>query len=188
MKKLRKIMDKTFWLYVALGFLNYGFCSLVLLYFKHGLGVPDVPCMYISFFLQTTISFFLNRYVTFRGLAISRYWPIYFVISVASGVLIARVLLKALLEYLMTLPFFIFIADWIQGVFFALTKKQIVPLDFRDDLILLTCTFTYSVINYVGQRYFVFKPQRQGRGCLPIPADRTDGGSDPDPQSDQGST
>ena len=161
MKKLRKIMDKTFWLYVGLGFLNYGFCSLVMLYFKHGLGVAEVPCMYISFFLQTAISFFLNRYVTFRGLRISRYWPVYFVISVASCVLIARVLLKKLLEYLITLPFFISIADWIQSLFYAITQKQIAPADFRDDLIMLTCTFTYSVINYIGQRYFVFRPRKE---------------------------
>lgn len=188
MRLLKKIFDKTFIIYVALGILNYVLCSVIMLFFKHKVGLSDVPCMYISFFLQTTISFFLNRYVTFRGLEISRYWPIYFVISVSTCVLIARVLLKELLEHLMTLPFFISIADWIQGLFFALTKKQIAPLNFRDDLILLTCTFTYSVLNYVGQRYFVFKPRMRDIGCPQPPADRTDGGSDPDPRSDQGST
>ena len=189
MKRLfKKLFDMTFLIYVALGFLNYGFCSAVMLFFKHELGVPDVPCMYISFFLQTTISFFLNRYVTFRGLEISRYWPVYVVISVASCVVIARVLLKKLLEYLITLPFFISIADWVQSVFFAITKKQIAPANFRDDLILLTCTFTYSVINYIGQRYFVFKPRKRDREYPPIPADRTDGGSDPDPRSAPEST
>ena len=43
MKRLfKKLFDKTFLIYVALGFLNYGFCSAVMLFFKHELaaGTP----------------------------------------------------------------------------------------------------------------------------------------------------
>ena len=172
-KAIKKIFDKTFLLYVLLGIVNYGFCSVVMLYFKHVLKLSDVPCLYISFFLQTAISFFLNRFVTFRGLKISRNWPLRFVVSVGCSVLIARVLLKRLLEYLITLPFFISIADWIQGLFYALTHKQIAPAEFRGDLILLTCTFTYCVINYIGQRYFVFKARKQDTEDPAQPAYRT---------------
>ncbi len=189
MKKLfKRIFDKTFLLYVLLGIFNYAFCSIVMLYFKHVLEVPDVPCLYISFFLQTTISFFLNRYVTFRGRTISRTWPVRFVISVGCSVLIARVLLKKLLGYLFTLPFFISVSDWLQGIFTSVNKKQIAPVDFRDDLILLTCTFTYCVINYVGQRYFVFKPRTQDTEDPAPQACKTDDGPSPDRSSDQGST
>lgn len=185
---LKKLFDKTFLLYVVLGIFNYALSSTVMLYFKHVLKVPDVPCMYISFFLQTAISFFLNRYVTFRGLEISRYWPAYFVISVGASVLIARVLLKKLLTRLMRLAFMISIADWIQSVFFSITNKQIAPENFRDDLILLTCTFSYSVINYIGQRYFVFRPRRQDTEYPKPQADRTDVESVTDPKSGPEST
>ena len=35
------------------------------------------------------------------------------------------------------------------------------PLVFRHDLVMLACTFTYCVINYVGQRYYVFRAVKE---------------------------
>ena len=64
---MKKILDKTFWLYVGLGILNYGFCSVIMLFFKNVVRLGDTPCLIISFTLQTSISFILNRFVTFRG-------------------------------------------------------------------------------------------------------------------------
>ena len=35
MKKLTKLLDKTFWIYVGLGLLNYGVCNLIMLVLPH---------------------------------------------------------------------------------------------------------------------------------------------------------
>ena len=157
MKKIRKLLDKTFWIYVALGFLNYGICNAIMLWIHHNLNVPTDPSLYIEFAMQTMVSFLLNRYVTFRGIRISRYWPLKFVVSVGLSYLLAKVLLFKVFEYLITLPFFYGIADWLQG--FVASGKD--PLVFRHDLVMLACTFVYCVINYIGQRYFVFRPRKE---------------------------
>ena len=157
MNKLKKILDKTFWLYVGLGILNYGVCNVIMLVLHHAFSVGEHESLIIEFAMQTAISFVLNRFVTFRGIPISRFWPVKFVISVAASYLIAKVLLLKVFEYLMTLPFFIGISDWLQGI----VAKDADPAKFRESLVMLACTFTYCVINYVGQRYFVFKPRRE---------------------------
>ena len=157
MKKIRKLLDKTFWIYVALGILNYGICNAIMLWIHHDLNVSTDLSLFIEFAMQTMVSFLLNRCVTFRGLKISKWWPVLFFVSVGVSYLLAKVLLFKVFEYLITLPFFIGIADWIQGIAWA--EKD--PLVFRHDLVMLGCTFVYCVINYIGQRYFVFRPQKE---------------------------
>ena len=157
MKILRKFLDKTFWIYVVLGFLNYGICNAIMLVLHHVFEVDTDSSLHIEFALQTMVSFVLNRYVTFRGLKISRWWPVLFFVSVGVSYLLAKVLLFKVFEYLITLPFFIGIADWVQG----LVSPTADPLVFRHDLVMLGTTFVYCVINYVGQRYFVFRPQKE---------------------------
>ena len=159
MKKLSKIMDKTFWLYVILGLVNYGVCNAFMLLLHNVYHVETVPSLIIEFALQTMISFLLNRFVTFRGLEISRWWPVKFAVSVGVSYLLAKVLLYKVFEYLITLPFFIAIADWVQNI----VARDSDPLLFRHNLVMLACTMTYCVINYVGQRYYVFKPVEQKR-------------------------
>ena len=155
MKKLAKLLDRTFWLYVGLGFLNYFFCSAVMLIFRNVLHFSELACLIIAFAMQTTISFFLNRYVTFRGIQISRFWPLLFVGSVATCYLVAKVLLRDVFKYLVTVPWIRSIVEWLHGFF----GKSLSHDEFALNLVMLACTFTYCVINYLGQRYFVFRPR-----------------------------
>ena len=157
MSRINKVMDRTFWIYVCLGLLNYGICNAVMLELHHVFSVGKQESILIEFALQTSISFVLNRWVTFRGIKISKYWPLMFVLTVAGSYLIAKVLLLKVFEYLITLPFFISISDWLQGI----VAKNAEPSKFRESLVMLGCTFVYCVINYIGQRYFVFRPQKE---------------------------
>lgn len=157
MRILKKIFDKTFIIYVVLGFLNYGICNAIMLLLHNGFGLAETPSLIVEFALQTMVSFLLNRYVTFRGIPISKYWPLMFFVSVGASYLLAKVLLLQLFKYLITLPFFIAIADFVQ----AIVAKTADPAVFRDSLVMLACTFVYCVVNYVGQRYYVFKPQNR---------------------------
>ncbi len=157
MNKIKKLLDKTFWIYVALGILNYAICNAVMLALHFMFEVETDPALYIEFAMQTMASFLLNRFVTFRGLKISRWWWIMFFVSVGVSYLIAKVLLYKVFEYLITLPFFISIADWLQN----LVAKGKPPLDFRHALVMLACTFVYCVINYIGQRYYVFRSVKE---------------------------
>lgn len=154
---MKKIIDKTLLIYAGLGILNYGFCSLIMLLFRNLFGWHKDVCMIISFFLQTAISFVLNRYVTFRGIRISKYWPLKFVCSIAVCYLLAKVLLHELFLYLVELPFFAGITDWL----YQLLHIKLEPKEFRIQLVMLATTFIYCVINYIGQRYFVFRAVSQ---------------------------
>ncbi len=156
MNKLKKIMDKTFWLYVFLGILNYGVCNAIMLVLHHVFHVSEDMSLIIEFAMQTMVSFLLNRFVTFRGLKISRWWWIMFFVSVGLSYLIAKVLLLQVFKYLITLPFFIAISDWLQGIVAASADAA----KFRESLVMLACTFVYCAINYIGQRYYVFRPVR----------------------------
>ena len=156
MTKLKRILDKTFGLYVGLGLLNYGICNAVMLVLHLSFNVGTDASLLIEFAMQTIISFLLNRHVTFRGLVISRYWPVKFVASVALSYLLAKVLLYKVFEYLITLPFFAAIADWVQSLVAA--GKD--PLVFRHTLVMLACTFIYCAVNYIGQRYYVFRAEQ----------------------------
>ncbi len=155
--KKNKVMDRIFWIYVILGLLNYGICSALMLVLHHVFSVDTDASIIIEFALQTLISFLLNRYVTFRGIEISRWWPLKFAVSVAASYLLAKVLLYHLFIYLIGLPLFTSISDWVQGI----VAKNADPAAFRESLVMLACTFSYCAINYIWQRYYVFRPKKQ---------------------------
>ena len=150
---MKKIIDKTFFIYAGLGLLNYGICSLIMLIFRNAVKLEEVWCLWISFFLQTAISFVLNRFVTFRGIPISKYWPVKFVCSIAVCYVLAKILLRDLYKLLIELPVFVSLTSWLAELFHI----SLEPKEFRLQLVMLATTFTYCVINYIGQRYFVFR-------------------------------
>lgn len=150
---MKKVFDKTLFIYAALGLVNYALCALIMLLFRNLAKLDEVWCLWISFFLQTAISFVLNRFVTFRGIEISKYWPLKFVASVAVCYVLAKILLRELYKLLVELPFFVGICDWL----YKLLHITVEPQEFRLQLVMLATTFTYCVINYIGQRYFVFR-------------------------------
>ena len=152
---MKRYFDKTFVLYVVLGFVNYIVCSAIMLFFNNVLRLDEDPSMIVSFALQTINSFILNRYVTFRGIRIAKSWPVKFVISVAISYLFSKVLMKGVYAWLIERQPFSGIADRLQD----LVAKG--SDNFRTNLVMLACTFTYCVVNYIGQRYFVFKARKQ---------------------------
>ena len=160
MKRLTKIFDRVLILYAVLGLLNYLVCNWIMLYLHNGLGVEKNLSLIIEFTLQTANSFLLNRYVTFRGIPISRRWPLRFVLSVGTSYLIAKVLLYRVFEYLITLPFFLNLSEWLRNLVTPAADGE----TFRRSLVMLACTMTYCAINYIGQRYFVFRPVQETAG------------------------
>lgn len=182
--KLSKIFDRTFLLYLLLGLLNYGVCNAIMLVVRFTLHVPQTYSLILEFALQTMISFLLNRYVTFKGIQISKCWPLMFFVSVGASYLIAKVFLLKLFEILIVRNPLVQIANWLQSIF----AKNADPDKFRESLVMLATTMIYCIVNYIGQRYYVFRPRKQDKECLKQPADRTDAEFAPDPSSAQEST
>lgn len=155
---MKKILDRTFWLYLLLGLLNYGFCNAVMLFFNIVLQVPESASILIEFSLQTLISFFLNRFITFRHCKVSKLWPLFSILIVGVCYLLAKVLLRDLFMLLLQTNAVSAATVWLHD----LLKVQMEQRVFDEKLVMLLCTFTYSVINYFGQRYLVFRPKPGG--------------------------
>lgn len=151
---MKKIIDKTLLIYAGLGLLNYGFCNAVMVILRNVVGMEQLWYLIICFLMQSIISFVLNRYVTFRGLEISKYWPLKFLVSVCICYLGAKVLLLRLCVWAIELPVFVAASEWLKG-FLHLSMEA---SRLRGTIADLMCTFIYCVINYVGQRYYVFRP------------------------------
>ena len=47
------------------------------------------------------------------------------------------------------------VSAWLRDLFRVQMEQNV----FNEKLVMLLCTFTYSVINYFGQRYLVFRPK-----------------------------
>lgn len=156
-KAILGFIDKTMIIYALLGILNYGFCNFIMLVLDNELHVPFPWYLIICFAMQSTISFVLNRYVTFRGLKISKYWPLKFIISVGLCYLGAKVLLyKACCWAATETEAGIAFSTWVKGLLGTTMEVPEVGRNISN----LLCTFIYCVINYIGQRYFVFREQR----------------------------
>ena len=151
---MKKHFDRVLLLYVLLGLLNYAFCNAVMLFFNLMFHLPETPSLILEFALQSVISFFLNRYVTFRGRKLSRLWPLYSLLVIAVCYLIAKVLLHGVFAALLALPALRAASEWLR----ELLRVGLSPEVFREKLVMLLCTFTYCVVNYFGQRYLVFRP------------------------------
>lgn len=154
---MKKLFDRTFWLYAALGLLNYGFCNAVMLFLHIALALPESTSLLIEFSLQTAISFLLNRYVTFRSCEVSRLWPLWSALIVALCYVLAKVLLRDLFSALLQTQGLSQLCERLRvrlGLGMGLTE-------FTQKIVMLLCTFAYSVINYFGQRYIVFRPRHR---------------------------
>ena len=157
MKWIKKVLDRTFWIYVGLGITNYLICNTVMLILYNFCGFGKDSAFGVYYCMQTLISLLLNRFVTFRNLKISRLWPVRFVISIALSYLLAKVLLKELAEWLVALPV-------IAGVLRQLAGAHAPKL--AGNLVLVSCSLCYCAVNYIGQRYFVFRKVREENSAV----------------------
>lgn len=151
---MKKLIDKTLVLYLLLGIANYIVCNTVMLFINIVFSVPETPSLMIEFLLQTVSAFFLNRYVTFRGRRITRFWPLLSIGVFLLCFLIAKVLLRDVFYALMQTPAMTVSANRLQ----TLLGLDAEPEVFREKLVMLMCTLMYSILNYFGQRYLVFRP------------------------------
>jgi len=89
-------------------------------------------CNYI---LTSILSFFLNKYFTFGVKDWSVYMIILFILTIALSYLIAYGISKPLMEFFL--------------------KESSIKI--RENIALLTGMCVFTILNYFGQRFFVFK-------------------------------
>lgn len=133
-KKLKMLLDVTFWKFLLVGVANtlvgYGISA----FFLNVIGLTDAYSSAIGFVFGGALSYTLNRVFTFnkKGKDFSDIWKFILVLAVCWTI-----------SYIGAKSF----ATWVLK-----DVKEIV----RDNLVLIFTNGIYLVLNYLGQRFFVF--------------------------------
>ena len=151
---MKRVLDKTLLLYMLLGIFNYLFCSYIMLLVYNKIDAPQGTAFLTYYVLSTIISLVLNRYVTFRHRHPDGFWFIRFVLVVLGCYLVAQVGIKATLDAVFLLPR---VQAWLVRM---IHTHQIRKLE--NNITLLVSSFSYCILNYFGQRYYVFRDKKTG--------------------------
>ena len=143
--KIKKLVDKTTGLYLLLGVINFIICTALMFILFNMCGVSEHLAPVVNYVLGSIIWYFSCRYILFRGQSSSWQTIVRFIIEVLvcyglSYYVIAPLAGRGLLKFQSMRSLFSFGGE---------------------DKMTGNCEMTvgalvYAIINYFGQRYFVF--------------------------------
>jgi putative flippase GtrA len=129
------LINYTFLKFVVVGIINTLVGGIFIFSFYNIAKVGYWQSASASYILTSILSFFLNKYFTFNV----KYWSLFmifkFIITIVISYLIAYGIAKPVINYLLIDS----------------------PKKIRENLALLTGMCLFSGINYIGQRFIVFK-------------------------------
>lgn len=131
--KKTKLLDASVWKFLLVGAGNT-LLSMVLMFLLEGLGYW--PSTAIAYAAGAVMSFFLNRYFTFRSQETMGRSAVKFALNVAVCYVLA---------YSLAQP----VAGWLLG-------RTGIPALWQERLAKLGGMGLYTVLNYFGQRFFAF--------------------------------
>lgn len=136
---MNKLLQNSFFRFLLVGVGNT-LLSMVITFCLYNLaGVPPVISSAIAYVAGAIMSFFLNRHFTFHSKA--EFWPsaLKFALNVA-------------ILWTLTTPFLQpWLAQQLQSVF---VEK------WANNVSLVVCMALYTILNYLGQRFFAFRAKR----------------------------
>lgn len=134
---IKKFADKTFLRFVLVGIINTLFGTAIMFVFYNVFGLSYWLSSASNYFFGSILSYFLNKYYTFRYK--KRDWKVVgrFALNIAACYLIAYGIAKPLITALMS------------G--FAVNVQENVAMACGMGL--------FVVLNYLGQRFFAFKEE-----------------------------
>jgi putative flippase GtrA len=129
------LVDKTLARFIAVGFVNTGIGAALMFCLYNLFGWSYWAASAANYTVGSIVSFFLNKYFTFNA----RHWSVYmiaaFILTIAFSCFIAYSISRSVATYLL----------------------RNTPQKFRENAALFTGMCLFTGINYIGQRYFVFK-------------------------------
>ena len=132
-------LQNSFVRFLLVGLGNTLLSAMLMLALYNGLGVPPVVSSAIAYVAGAIMSFFLNRFYTFHSQ--ERFWrsAVKFAINVAVLWTITTPLLQ----------------PWA-----AAQLSGLVGVRMANNLSLIGCMGIYTVLNYLGQRFFAFRKSK----------------------------
>ena len=149
---MKKYFDKTLLIYMALGLVNFLVCTgVMLLVYNYGNTSQEIAFL-VYYSLSSTVSLILNRFVTFRDQHPGVSWPWKFILCVIVCYILTKVFFKDVLDLVLLSPSVQF------RLLRLLPNADIVHLE--NNISLVSSSLAYCILNYFGQRYFVFRAHR----------------------------
>ncbi len=145
MKKIRGMVDRTLALYVVVGVANFIFCTALMFFLFNAWGVSEHVAPLVNYGLGSVISFLGSKYLIFPGVksGVQQYFRFVFEILICYGI-----------SYYLLAPVaagFLLRNDTIYQWFtFGGGAKVTANCE------MAVCSLIYALLNYFGQRYFVF--------------------------------
>ncbi len=130
----KKFFDKTFWKFIVVGVLNTAFGTAVMFLFYNVFHANYWVSSAANYVFGSILSYFLNKYFTFQSKDTSLQGIVKFIVNIS---------LCYLLAYGMAKP----LAKWVLSSASVTTQENIA---------MLAGTCLFVLLNYVGQRFFVF--------------------------------
>lgn len=147
--KLRPLLDGRFWRFLLVGVINTLVGSAIMFGLYDLAGAGYWLSSAANYILTSILSFFLNKYFTFRSHGRSFAEVMRFVLNIAVCWLLAYGIAKPLMLYLLS----------------GAQEKV------RDNVAMLVGMVLFTGFNYLGQRLFAFRAPKTD---APTEADRTD--------------
>lgn len=134
-KLMQKFLDRTFLRFIIVGVVNTLFGSAIMFLFYNIFGLSYWISSASNYFFGSILSYFLNKYYTFRYKKRSLKVVLRFIVNISACYLIAYGAAKPLVS--------------------ALLSGASVTV--QENLAMLVGMCIFVVLNYLGQRFFAFK-------------------------------
>lgn len=132
---IKKLLDKTFWKFIFVGCINTLFGTAIMFIFYNVFHLSYWLSSASNYFFGSFLSYFLNKYFTFKYK--ERDWNVIirFIINIGICYLVAYGIAKPLVRHLLNS--------------FSVT--------IQDNAAMLVGMVLFTLLNYFGQRFFTFK-------------------------------
>ncbi len=136
---LSKFFDKTFWKFILVGVVNTLFGTAIMFVFYNVFHLSYWISSASNYIFGSILSFFLNKYFTFRSRANSVKGVLKFTVNIIVCYLLAYSVAKPLVIQILS--------DY--------------PQTLQDNIAMLVGMCLFVALNYIGQRFFVFKSNNE---------------------------
>lgn len=136
---IKKLLDKTFWKFILVGCINTLFGAAIMFVFYNCFHLSYWLSSASNYFFGSILSYFLNKYYTFKYK--ERNWGVIgrFVLNIAVCYLIAYGIAKPLARHLLG------------GLSVSL----------QENIAMVVGMVLFTLLNYFGQRFFAFRKKEQ---------------------------
>ncbi len=136
---IRKFFDKTFWKFIVVGILNTLFGTAIMFIFYNAFHLSYWISSASNYIFGSILSYFLNKHFTFQSRDNSINSVMRFAVNITVCYLLAYGIAKPL----------------------AIQILSDYPQTLQDNIAMLVGMCLFVALNYIGQRFFVFKSDNE---------------------------